>query len=58
MVLYGYHPPSITYSLRDSSKSQAVEYHLKNQQQVLQLLKENLNIALKSNETKRISTPQ
>ena len=43
--LYGYHPPSITYSLRDSSKVQTVEDHMKHQQQVLQLLKDNLNLA-------------
>ena len=45
MALYGYHPPSITYSLRDSSKDQGVEDHMKHQQQVLQLLKDNLNLA-------------
>ena len=45
MALYGYHPPSITYSLRDSSKVQAVEDHMEHQQQVLQLLKDNLNLA-------------
>ena len=45
MALYGYHRPSIIYSLRDSSKVQAVEYHMKHQQQVLQLLKDNLNLA-------------
>ena len=45
MALYGYHPPSITYSLRDSSKFKAVEDHMKHQQQFLQLLKDNLNIA-------------
>ena len=45
MALYGYHPPSITSSLRDSSKVQWVEHHMKRQQQVLQLLKDNLNLA-------------
>ena len=45
MALYVYHPPSITSSLRDSSKVQAVEEHMKHQQQVLQLLKEKLNLA-------------
>ena len=45
MVLYGYHPPSITYSLRDSSKVQVVENHMKHQQLFLQLLKENLSLA-------------
>ena len=44
MALYGYHPPSITSSLRDS-KVQVVEDHMEHQQQVLQLLKENLNPA-------------
>ena len=44
MELYGYHPPSITYSLRDS-KVQAVEDHMEHQQQVLQLLKDILNLA-------------
>ena len=45
MLLYGYYPPSITYSLRDSFKVQAVENHMKHQQQVLQLLNLNLNLA-------------
>ena len=45
MALYGYHPPSITSSLRDSSKDQVVEYHTEHQQQVLQILKDNLNLA-------------
>ena len=45
MALYGYHPPSITSSLRDQSKVQAVEDHIENQQQVLQLLKDNLTLA-------------
>ena len=45
MALYGYHPPSITSSLRDSSKVQAMEDHMKHQQQVLQLLKDNLDLA-------------
>ena len=44
MALYGYHPPSITYSLR-YSKVQVVEYHMEHQQQVLQILKYNLNLA-------------
>ena len=41
MVLYGYHPPSI----RCQSKVQAVEENIENQQQVLQLLKDNLTLA-------------
>ena len=45
MALYGYHPPSITYLVRDSYKVQAMEDHMKHQQQVLQLLKVNLNLA-------------
>ena len=45
MALYGYHPPSITSSLREYSKVQAVEYHIEHQQEVLQLLKDNLNLA-------------
>ena len=45
MALYGYHPPSITSSLRDSSKVQAVEDHMKHQEQVLQLLKDHFNLA-------------
>jgi hypothetical protein len=43
--LYGYHPPSITSSLKEKSKVQAVEYHIKHRQQVLQLLKDNLTMA-------------
>ena len=45
MELYGYHPPFITSSVRDSFKVQVVEDHMKHQQQVLQLLKEKLNLA-------------
>jgi hypothetical protein len=45
MALYGYHPPSITSSLKEKSKVQAVEDHIENQQQVLQILKDNLNMA-------------
>ena len=44
MALYGYHPPSIISSLR-KSKVQAMEEHMEHQQQVLQLLKDNLNLA-------------
>ena len=42
MELYGYHTPSITYSVRDSSKVQVVEDHMELQQKFLQLLKDNL----------------
>ena len=45
MALYGYHPPSITSYLRENSKVQAVEDHIDNQQEVLKLLKDNLNLA-------------
>ena len=45
MALYGYHLPSITSSLRDQSKVQVVKEHIEHQQQVLQLLKDNLNLA-------------
>jgi hypothetical protein len=44
MALYGYHPPSITSSLKEKSKVQAVEGHIKHQQ-VVQLLKDNLTMA-------------
>ena len=43
MALYGYHPPSITYSLKEKYKVQAVEDHIENQQ-VLQILKDNLTM--------------
>ena len=45
MALYGYHPPSITLYLKENSKVEAVEDHIKHQQEVLQLLKDNLNLA-------------
>jgi hypothetical protein len=45
MELYGYHPPSITSSLKEKSKVQVVEDHIENQQQVLQILKDNLTMA-------------
>jgi DNA-binding ferritin-like protein len=45
IALYGYHPPSITSSLKEKSKVQAVEDRTENQQQVLQILKDNLNMA-------------
>eukprot|EP00253_Pinus_taeda_P017399 PITA_17399 len=45
MVPYGYQPPSITSYLRENSKVQVVEHHTKNQQQVLQLLKDNIVLA-------------
>ena len=45
MALYGYHPPSITSFLRENSKVQAVEDHIENLQEFLQLLKDNLNLA-------------
>ena len=45
LALYGYHPPSITSSLKVSPRVQAVEDHLLHQQQVLSGLKENLAMA-------------
>ena len=45
MELYGYHPLSITSFLRENYKVQAVEDHIEHQQEVLQLLKDNLNLA-------------
>ena len=45
MALYGYHPPSITSSLRENLKVQEMEDHIEHQQEVLQLLKDNLNLA-------------
>ena len=45
MEIYGYQAPSITSYLRENSKVQAVEHHIKHQQQVLQLLKDNLVLA-------------
>jgi len=45
MGLYGYQPPSITYSLKYKSKVQVVEDHIEHQQQVLQILKDNLTMA-------------
>jgi transposase InsO family protein len=43
--LYGYHPNSITSSLNEKSKVQAVEDHIENQQQILQILKDNMTMA-------------
>ena len=45
MALYGFHPPSITSPLREILKVQAMEDHIEHQQEVLQLLKDNLNLA-------------
>ena len=44
LALYGYHPPSITSSLKVSPRVQVVEDHLLHQQ-VLSGLKENLAMA-------------
>ena len=44
MEIYGYHPPSITSSLRETSKVEAMEDHTKHQQKFLQLLKDNLDL--------------
>ena len=45
MEIYGYHPPSITSYLRENSRVQVVEDHIVHQQEVLQLLKDNMNLA-------------
>ena len=45
MVLYEFHPSSITSYLIENSKVQAMEDHIEYQQEVLQLLKDNLNFA-------------
>ena len=45
LALYGYHPPSITSSLKVSLRVQVVQDHLLHQQQVLSVLKENLAMA-------------
>lgn len=45
MALYGYHPHSITSSLRENSKVQALEDHIEHRQQVLELLNDNLTLA-------------
>ncbi|KAH9291972.1 hypothetical protein KI387_042837 [Taxus chinensis] len=45
LALYGYHPPSITSSLRVQTKVRDVEEHIQHQQQVLASLKENLALA-------------
>ena len=42
MELYGYHPPSITSSLKGHSKVKQLEDHVQHQQEVLQILKDNL----------------
>ena len=46
MALYGYLPPSITSYLRENSKVQAVEYHIKHQQQVIQHFKDKITFEL------------
>ena len=45
IALYGYHPLFITSYLRENCKVQAVKYHIEHQQEFLQLLKDNLNLA-------------
>jgi hypothetical protein len=44
MALYGYQPPSITSSLKEKYKVQAMQDHIKHQQQVLHILKDNLTM--------------
>ena len=55
MALYGYHPPSITSSRRDS-KVQVVEDHVEHLQQVLQLLKDNMNQQQNGTKKRHINT--
>ena len=45
MTFYGYHPPSITSSLKEKYKVQVVEYRVEHQQHILKLLKDNLTMA-------------
>jgi hypothetical protein len=45
MALYGCHPPSFTSSLQEKYKVQEVEDHIENQQQILQILKDNPTMA-------------
>ena len=45
MALYGYHPLSIISSLRENYKVLEMEDHIEHHQEVLQLLKDNLNLA-------------
>jgi hypothetical protein len=45
LELYGYHPPSITSTLKGNTKVQAVEDHIGNEQEVIKLLKDNLVMA-------------
>ena len=42
MKIYGYPPPSITSVLKGTKKAQGVEDHIRHQQEVLKLLKDNL----------------
>jgi hypothetical protein len=44
ITLYGYHPPSITPPLRCNTKVQVVEEHIRNQQDVLKIFKDNLTM--------------
>ena len=45
IALYQYHPPYITYSLRENSRVQGVGDHIEHQQKSLQLFKDNRNLA-------------
>jgi len=56
MALYGYHPPSITSSLIEKSKVQAVEDYIENQQQNSPNLKGQPDHGTKSHETTSRST--
>jgi len=44
LAIYGYHPPSITSSLRENSKVKSMEDQIEHQKQFLQLLNDNLTL--------------
>jgi hypothetical protein len=45
LTLYGYYPPSITSPLKWNTKVQVVEDHIRNQQEVIKILKDNMVMA-------------
>ena len=49
MGLYGYHPPTITSPFKGNTEVRAVEDHLGNQQEVLNLNNNYINITVKGN---------
>ena len=56
MPIYRYHPPSMTSSVRESYKVQAVEDHMKHQQKASNLRGQHES-STKLNETTSKSTP-